>query len=196
MNNTITETPQYLIVSVHNTYDPTYFTASLQDRDMIESHRWRYINTEMLTTTYIRYECSISLESMILNSGRHLRIAHRNNIPLDYRRENLSFSALGKVNVILEQKNYATVCLPNAQIATIDLDDIPKVQPYFFRALYNRTTKRMMIQSHYMNDDGHSRQKSLERVVLQVAPTDGRHIIHKNGDDTDCRKSNLKFEEK
>ena len=195
MTNQITQHNSNLFVELTNVEPHVFFTGSLEDQPMIESHRWRYINEQVVTTVIgDGMEMRATIESLMCDADRKTVMIHRNGNRLDYTRENLTFMVrASKQNTIVRSGDAALVLLPNAQTATIDLEDINKVRPYYFRFWYDKGRQRGIIYAHLHDSSGNTVRRTLARCVLNLNPKDSRTIVHLNGDTFDCRKSNLRI---
>lgn len=183
-----------LYTTVYSGETPIIFKTSECDVDTIKSHYWHYIRNATIATLVVENsrEVPATVESIIFNSFRKLVLYKRNLDNFDFTRANMSFiQSATKVNTILYEKNYAILCMENAQVAFIDLEDVDKLRPYYFRVCDYKSQN--VILSQYITENGGKSRLNLSRLILGMKLTDSRRVSYKDGDIFNCRKSNLKI---
>lgn len=164
-------------------------SCSLQDYELVTSHRFRWaLNRAVTTTIENGKEVVTTLDSLLMGMPRSVSVVHRNDNPTDYTRENLSLVGGSKTNTIITQGDLSYLVLPNAETVMIDTDSIPLIQSYTFSIVIQR--QQALIQAVY-RDNGLERKVQLPRLILGLSPHDRRSVRFLNGDLFDCRRSNL-----
>lgn len=169
--------------------DVQTLSCSLQDYELVTTHRFRWALDRAVTTTIEEgKEVMTTLDSLLMGMPRSVSVVHRNGNPTDYTRENLSLMGGSKTNTIITQGDLSYLILPNAETVMIDTEVIPRIQAYTFSVVIQRG--QSLLQASY-KENGLERKIQLPRLILGLSPQDRRPVRFKNGDVFDCRRDNL-----
>lgn len=176
-------------VELRNTEVPTYLTASVSDKQIVESHRWRYVHNKAVTVipqdnTYV----TATLDSLLLGVSRKMTVHHQDGNPLNYQRTNLKFFNSKTVNQYIADGDTTYLLIRNAHTVFIDTDQRSRVEAYTW-SIRNYKGKPTVVADYKADGIRHTLQ--LARLLMGIELKDSRSVVTRDGDYLNCRLSNL-----
>lgn len=173
-----------------------YFTASFSDYQKIAPHRWRIYDTSIVTpmklSTY-SYEKPVDAATFLSNKNPDERLTYLDGNPLNVRSDNLvGEHRMGSPSTITKHGKVSTLHLNMGVNVRFDSKFIELVDRYTWFASLQKLPGRTNTMIRASANEG---RIFLHRLLLDILEQDARSskVMHCNGDQLDCRLTNLRI---
>lgn len=166
-------------------------TGSVGDIDIWNSHRWRLVNDEVVTTVHNgEYEVPISAGNVLLGLSKSAHVVRRTQNPYDYRREVFTLTPTNRNNSILTKGDVSYLVTTDGKTVRLDTADVEKVRNYVWTTHTNNTSTSIYTRTTI---SGTTKRLQLARLILGLPLGSHVRVRHRNGDVYDVRRENLEI---